>query len=68
MTFPPRKSAAQSVIRCILLIDRLSPARFSVQFQPAMSFVEKPMESNDTPQGRSKNRRVVIRLVPGKPG
>jgi outer membrane protein OmpA-like peptidoglycan-associated protein len=29
---------------------------------------DKPIESNDTPQGRSKNRRVVIRLVQGKPG
>jgi general secretion pathway protein A len=29
---------------------------------------EKPIESNDTPQGRSKNRRVMIRLVPGKTG
>ncbi len=29
---------------------------------------EKPIESNDTPQGRSKNRRVVIRLVPGRAG
>jgi len=28
---------------------------------------EKPLESNNTPEGRSKNRRVVIRLVPGKP-
>ncbi len=29
---------------------------------------EKPIENNSTPEGRSKNRRVVIRLVPGKSG
>ena len=27
---------------------------------------EKPIESNSTPEGRSKNRRVVIRIVTGK--
>jgi general secretion pathway protein A len=27
---------------------------------------EKPIETNSTPEGRSKNRRVVIRLVPAK--
>jgi OOP family OmpA-OmpF porin len=42
-----------------IAISRLSVAGFGS---------EKPIESNDTPQGRSKNRRVVIRLVPGKPG
>jgi len=42
-----------------ITISRLSVAGFGS---------EKPIESNDTPQGRSKNRRVVIRLVPGKPG
>lgn len=29
---------------------------------------EKPLESNSTPDGRSKNRRVVIRLIQGKQG
>lgn len=29
---------------------------------------EKPIESNNTPEGRSKNRRVVIRIVTGKQG
>ena len=29
---------------------------------------EKPIESNSTPEGRSKNRRVVIRIVTGKQG
>jgi general secretion pathway protein A len=28
---------------------------------------EKPIDTNNTPEGRSKNRRVVIRIVPGKP-
>ncbi len=42
-----------------ITISRLSVAGFGS---------EKPIESNDTPQGRSKNRRVLIRLVPGKPG
>jgi general secretion pathway protein A len=41
-----------------ITVSRLSVAGFGS---------EKPIESNDTPQGRSKNRRVVIRLVPGKP-
>jgi len=27
---------------------------------------ERPIETNSTPEGRSKNRRVVIRLVPTK--
>jgi outer membrane protein OmpA-like peptidoglycan-associated protein len=30
--------------------------------------LEKPIESNSTPEGRSKNRRVVIRIVTGKQG
>jgi OOP family OmpA-OmpF porin len=42
-----------------IAISRLSVAGFGS---------EKPIESNDTPQGRSKNRRVLIRLVPGKTG
>ena len=29
---------------------------------------EKPIESNTTAEGRSKNRRVVIRIVTTKPG
>jgi general secretion pathway protein A len=29
---------------------------------------DKPIESNSTPEGRSKNRRVVIRIVTGKQG
>jgi general secretion pathway protein A len=28
----------------------------------------KPLEGNDTPEGRSRNRRVVIRIVSGQPG
>jgi outer membrane protein OmpA-like peptidoglycan-associated protein len=29
---------------------------------------EKPVDTNATPEGRSKNRRVVVRIVPGKQG
>ena len=29
---------------------------------------EKPLDSNDTAEGRSRNRRAVIRIVPGTPG
>ena len=29
---------------------------------------EKPVDTNSTPEGRSKNRRVVIRIVPAKSG
>jgi OOP family OmpA-OmpF porin len=29
---------------------------------------DKPIESNSTPEGRSKNRRVVIRITTGKQG
>jgi len=42
-----------------IALSRLSVAGFGS---------EKPLESNSTPEGRSKNRRVVIRLVPAKPG
>ncbi len=42
-----------------IALSRLSVAGFGS---------EKPLESNNTPEGRSKNRRVVIRLVPGKQG
>jgi OOP family OmpA-OmpF porin len=29
---------------------------------------DRPLESNSTPEGRSKNRRVMIRLVPARQG
>jgi general secretion pathway protein A len=42
-----------------IALSRLSVAGFGS---------EKPLESNNTPEGRSKNRRVIIRLVPAKQG
>jgi general secretion pathway protein A len=42
-----------------IALSRLSVAGFGS---------EKPLETNNTPDGRSKNRRVVIRLVPAKQG
>lgn len=47
------------------LVERgVEPSRLTISaFGP-----EKPIDTNSTPEGRSKNRRVVIRIVPGKPG
>jgi general secretion pathway protein A len=42
-----------------IALSRLSVAGFGS---------EKPLESNNTAEGRSKNRRVIIRLVPAKQG
>lgn len=42
----------------------IEPFRLAIEaFGP-----DKPMDTNSTSEGRSKNRRVVIRIVPGKPG
>ena len=47
-----------------LIRKGIAPARLSIV---AMG-TEKPLESNDTPEGRSRNRRVVIRVVADAPG
>jgi general secretion pathway protein A len=47
-----------------LIRKGIAPARLSTV---AMG-TEKPLESNDTPEGRSRNRRVVIRVVAAAPG
>jgi general secretion pathway protein A len=53
-----------AAVRAFLLAQGVAPARLTL-----MAFgSEKPIESNSTPEGRGKNRRVVLRLVPGKPG
>jgi outer membrane protein OmpA-like peptidoglycan-associated protein len=51
-------------VRNYLIAQGVDPSRLSVS-----SFgSEKPVDSNSTAEGRSKNRRVVIRIVPGKQG
>lgn len=50
-------------VKNFLVGQGIAPSRLST----AGFGSEKPLESNNTPDGRSKNRRVVIRLVPGKP-
>ena len=50
-------------VKNFLVGQGIAPSRLST----AGFGSEKPLESNNTPEGRSKNRRVVIRLVPGKP-
>jgi len=47
-----------------LMRKGIAPARLSTV---AMG-TEKPLESNDTSEGRSRNRRVVIRVVAAAPG
>jgi general secretion pathway protein A len=47
-----------------LMRKGIAPARLSTV---AMG-TEKPLKSNDTPEGRSRNRRVVIRVVAAAPG
>jgi general secretion pathway protein A len=49
-------------VKNFLVGQGIAPSRLST----AGFGSEKPLESNNTPEGRSKNRRVVIRLVPGK--
>jgi general secretion pathway protein A len=49
-------------VKNFLVGQGIAPARLSISGFGS----ERPLESNSTPEGRSKNRRVVIRLVPGK--
>jgi OOP family OmpA-OmpF porin len=50
-------------VRAFLLGQGVAPVRLTV-----MAFgSDKPIDTNSTPEGRSKNRRVVVRLVPEKP-
>jgi general secretion pathway protein A len=49
-------------VRAFLLGQGVAPARLTV-----MAFgSDKPIDTNSTPEGRSRNRRVVVRLVPVK--
>lgn len=51
-------------VRNYLIAQGIDASRLSIS-----SFgSEKPVDTNSTPEGRSKNRRVVIRIVPGKQG
>jgi general secretion pathway protein A len=52
-----------AAVKNFLVGQGIAPTRLST----AGFGSEKPLEANTTPEGRSKNRRVVIRLVPGKP-
>jgi outer membrane protein OmpA-like peptidoglycan-associated protein len=53
-----------AVVRNFLVGQGVALSRLSVAGYGA----ERPLESNSTAEGRSKNRRVVIRLVPAKQG
>jgi outer membrane protein OmpA-like peptidoglycan-associated protein len=49
-------------VRNYLVAQGVDASRLSI-----ISFgSEKPVDTNATPEGRSKNRRVVVRIVPGK--
>ena len=51
-------------VRNYLIAQGIDASRLSIS-----SFgSEKPVDTNSTPEGRSKNRRVVIRIVPGRQG
>lgn len=51
-------------VRNYLIAQGIDSSRLSVS-----SFgSEKPVDTNSTPEGRSKNRRVVVRIVQGKQG
>jgi general secretion pathway protein A len=52
-----------AAVRNFLVGQGISLSRLSV----AGFGSEKPIETNETPEGRSKNRRVMIRLIPAKP-
>jgi general secretion pathway protein A len=51
-------------VKTYLVQRGVEPTRLSVSAFGS----DKPTETNNTPEGRSKNRRVVVRIVPGKPG
>lgn len=53
-----------AVVRNFLVGQGVALSRLSVAGYGA----ERPLESNSTAEGRSKNRRVMIRLVPAKQG
>jgi general secretion pathway protein A len=53
-----------AAVKNFLIGQGIAPSRLSM----AGFGSEKPLETNNTPEGRSKNRRVVIRLIPGNPG
>jgi len=57
-------SESRAAAKNHLIRKGIAPARLSIV---AMG-TEKPLESNDTPEGRSRNRRVVIRVVAAAPG
>ncbi|MCU0585910.1 MAG: OmpA family protein [Desulfobacterales bacterium] len=51
-------------VRNYLIAQGIDASRLSIS-----SFgSEKPVDTNSTAEGRSKNRRVVIRIVPGRQG
>jgi general secretion pathway protein A len=53
-----------AAVRSFLLAQGVAPTRLTL-----MAFgSDKPIDTNGTVEGRSKNRRVVIRLVPEKAG
>ncbi|MCU0559997.1 MAG: OmpA family protein [Desulfobacterales bacterium] len=48
-----------AAVRDFLIEKGASPARLSAAGMGSAT----PLESNDTPQGRGRNRRVVVRLM-----
>jgi general secretion pathway protein A len=53
-----------SSVKAYLVQRGVEPSRLSLSAFGS----DKPIDTNSTPEGRSKNRRVVIRIVPAKPG
>ena len=51
-------------VRNYLISKGIAPSRLSI----AAFGSEKPIDTNNTQEGRSKNRRAVIRIVSGKQG
>jgi outer membrane protein OmpA-like peptidoglycan-associated protein len=52
-----------AAVRAFLVGQGVAPSRLTVTAFGS----NKPIDTNGTPEGRSKNRRVVVRLVPEKP-